>query len=103
LRIATLRTVMQRKAFRRTHAKGFGVFMRKQRCRFYGSRSARRRPFSPLVLVGVLVPVVLTIIVGAVFVVPRLASHAAAAVHGDCALIVPPHPLTAQGLATPCQ
>ena len=42
-------------------------------------------------------------IVGAVFVVPRLASHAAAAVNGDCALILPPHPLTAQGLATPYQ
>ncbi|MGH2498099.1 MAG: hypothetical protein ACRDIV_25660 [Ktedonobacteraceae bacterium] len=62
----------------------------------------RRRRFSPLMLVGLSVPLVLAIIAAAVFVLPRLGSHAAA-VNGDCTLIVPARPLTAQGLATPYQ
>jgi len=37
------------------------------------------------------------------FVLPHLGSHAADAVNGDCTLIVPAQPLTAQGLATPFQ
>jgi hypothetical protein len=45
---------------------------------------------------------VLALVAGAIFIVPRLQSHAAVA-NGDCTLIVPPHPLTAQGLATPYQ
>ncbi|HET9922288.1 MAG TPA: hypothetical protein VFQ30_20825 [Ktedonobacteraceae bacterium] len=62
-----------------------------------------RRRLSPLMLVGVSVPVVLMILAAIVIVVPRLASHAAAAVNGDCSLIVPPNPLSAPGLATPYQ
>jgi hypothetical protein len=61
-----------------------------------------RKRFSPLMLVGLSVPVVLAIIASAVFVLPRLGSHAAA-VNGDCTLIVPARPLTARGLATPYQ
>jgi len=48
------------------------------------------------------VPVVLTLIVSTVFILPRLGSRAAA-VNGDCTLIVPSNPLSAQGLATPYQ
>ncbi|HCP74947.1 MAG TPA: hypothetical protein DIU08_09915, partial [Ktedonobacter sp.] len=84
--------------------KGLGIFMRKPRRRPYGYRPARYRLFSPFALVGVLVPVVLALIaVGFIFGLPHLASHAAANVNGDCALIVPPNPLSAQGLATPYQ
>jgi len=36
-------------------------------------------------------------------VAPRMSSHAAATVNGDCSIIVPANPLTAQGLATPYQ
>lgn len=79
--------------------------MRKSRVSFSASR-ARRRRFSPLALIGVAVTLVIAL-VGAtvlVFVLPRLHSHAApAAVNGDCSLIVPAQPLTAQGLATPYQ
>ena len=57
-----------------------------------------------LAIVGVLVPVVLVLIAGVAFVLPRLGTHAAApAVNMNCTLIVPPNPLTAQGLATPFQ
>ncbi len=66
------------------------------------SSSVRRKRFSPLMLVGLSVPVVLTLIASAVFILPRLGSHAAA-VNGDCTLIVPSKPLSAQGLATPYQ
>ena len=66
-------------------------------------RSAQGRRFSPLALIGVLVPVILALIGAVVFVLPQMQSHAAAAVNGDCTLIVPAHPLTAQGLATPYQ
>src|SRR5438874_4910775 len=62
----------------------------------------RPKRFSPLMLVGLSVPVVLALIASAVFILPRLASHAAA-VNGDCTLIVPSKPLSAQGLATPYQ
>jgi len=49
--------------------------------------------------------VVLLVVVGgtAIFGLPRLPSHAAANVNGDCTLIVPANPLTAQGLVTPYQ
>ena len=55
-------------------------------------------------LIGTLVTVVIALGAGA-FIVTRahVGSHAAAAVNGDCTLIVPPNPLTAQGLATPWQ
>ena len=70
--------------------------------RTYNSHSAWHRRFSPLALVGGLVPVVLALVAGVVFVLPHLGTHAAA-VNGDCTLIVPPNPLSAQGLATPYQ
>lgn len=66
------------------------------------SSFVRRTRFSPLMLVGLSVPVVLALIASAVFILPHLASHAAA-VNGDCTLIVPSNPLSAQGLATPYQ
>lgn len=62
------------------------------------SSFVRRKRFSPLMLVGLSVPVALALIASAVFVLPRLGSHAAA-VNGDCTLIVPSQPLSAQGLA----
>ena len=62
----------------------------------------RRKRFSPLMLVGLSVPFVLALIASAVFILPRLGSHAAA-VNGDCTLIVPSRPLSAKGLATPYQ
>src|SRR5450759_11980 len=84
--------------------KGLGIFMRKLRRRPYGYRPARHRLFSPFALVGVLVPVVLALVAaGFIFGLPHLSSNAAANVNGDCALIVPPNPLSAQGLATPYQ
>lgn len=63
---------------------------------------ARRRRSLPLFLVGAAVSTVIALAVGVVFVLPHLGSHAAD-VNMDCTLIVPPHPLTAQGLATPYQ
>ncbi|GCE18307.1 hypothetical protein [Dictyobacter kobayashii] len=65
-----------------------------------------KRRFSPFLLVGSLFTLVLIIGAGALLLFrPSLASHAAqdAVVNGDCSLIVPPQPLTAQGLATPYQ
>jgi hypothetical protein len=66
----------------------------------------RKHRFSPLMLAGVSVPVILALIVVGVIFVPRVTnkSHAAnAAPNPNCTLIVPPDPLTAQGLATPYQ
>jgi hypothetical protein len=77
--------------------------MRKLRRSPFGPRSARRRRFSPLVLVGVIVSLAIALIGAVVFVLPHVGSHAADAVNGDCTLIVPAQPLTAQGLATPFQ
>ena len=76
--------------------------MRKQHRRMPTTRLARGKHFSPLMLVGLSVPVVLALIATTVFILPRLGSHAAA-VNGDCTLIVPHNPLSAQGLATPYQ
>jgi hypothetical protein len=77
--------------------------MRKLHSSSYYTRSSRRG-FSPLVLVGVLVTVVIALGVGGVvFLLPRIGSHAAGAANADCTLIVPAHPLTAAGLATPFQ
>ncbi len=61
---------------------------------------AGHRPFSPLALVGILIPVMLTLGVGAVLMLPNRGTHAAAG-KGNCILLVPPNPLSAQGLATP--
>jgi hypothetical protein len=66
------------------------------------SVARRKRRFSPLMIAGISVPVVLALIAGAVFVIPRLSSHAAAP-NPNCTLIVPQNPLSAQGLATPYQ
>jgi hypothetical protein len=78
--------------------------MRKPPRSSFSTRSTRRRGFSPLVLVGVLVTVVIALAVGGVvFLLPRLGSHAAGVTNADCTLIVPAHPLSAAGLATPYQ
>ena len=66
------------------------------------SSLARRKRFSPLMLVGLSVPVVLTLIASAVLILPHLGTRADV-INGDCTLIVPSHPLSAQGLATPYQ
>src|SRR5256884_615890 len=66
------------------------------------SSIVRHKRFSPFMLISLSVPVVLTLIVSTVFILPRLGSRAAA-VNGDCTLIVPSNPLSAQGLATPYQ
>jgi hypothetical protein len=76
--------------------------MRKQHKRMPVTRSARGKHFSPLMLVGLSVPVVLALIATTIFILPRLGSHAAV-VNGVCTLIVPRNLLSAQGLATPYQ
>lgn len=76
--------------------------MRKQVRSSFHTGGRRKRRFSPLMLVGISVPVVLALIAGAVFILPHLGSHAAAA-DVNCTLIVPTNPLSAQGLATPYQ
>src|SRR6266568_8223020 len=65
----------------------------------------RRRKLSPLMLIGISIPVLLALIGAAVLVVlPRINSHAATATpNPNCTLIVPANPLSAQGLATPYQ
>jgi hypothetical protein len=61
-----------------------------------------RRKFSPLMLIGIGITLVVAVIgISAMVVRSYSASHAAAAVNPNCALIVPPNALTAQGLATP--
>src|SRR5438132_9422433 len=77
--------------------------MRKLRRSSFDSPSAQRRRFSPLLLVGVIVSLAIALAGGVVFLLPRVGSHAAAAVDMDCTIIVPAQPLTAQGLATPYQ
>ncbi len=64
---------------------------------------SRRRRFSPLSLIGVVASLVVILVGGVVFLLPRMLTHAAAVVNGNCSLIVPAHPLSAQGLATPYQ
>ncbi len=82
-----------------------------------GLRRQKRRPLfryqrrqSLLYIVGVRVgiPVTITLVLLAAIIfgffgLPRLQSHAANNVNGDCTLVVPANPLTAQGLATPYQ
>ncbi len=69
------------------------------------SSRGRRRRMSPLMMIGISVPVVLVLIATALVVVPRLvATHAAAAaVNPNCSLKLPHNPLSAKGLATPYQ
>src|SRR5215469_11692009 len=76
--------------------------MRKPNYGMSSYRTTGRKRFSPLMLIGALTLVVLALIALAASVLPRMASHAAG-VNGDCTLIVPAQPLTAQGLATPYQ
>jgi hypothetical protein len=64
----------------------------------------RRKHISPRMFVGAIITLVVAASAGLfVLVQPYVASHADAAVNTDCTLIVPPNPLTAQGLATPYQ
>jgi len=77
--------------------------MHRQNRKAYRPPGIQRRHFSPLVLVGLCVPLLLILLAAGAVVLPRLlASHAAAA-NMDCTLLVPANPLTAQGLATPYQ
>ena len=66
------------------------------------SSLARHKRFSPLMLVGLSVPVVLALIASAVLILPHLGSRADT-VNMNCTLLVPANPLTATGLATPYQ
>jgi len=66
------------------------------------SSLARRKRYSPLMLVGLSVPVVLALIASAVLILPHLGSRADT-VNMNCTLLVPANPLTATGLATPYQ
>lgn len=83
----------------------FSPAPKRRRRMFPGGR--RRKRFSPFMLVGVIVTLLVGLSAGVYFIVlPHIGSHAAnagAQVNMDCTLIVPPHPLTAQGLATPYQ
>jgi len=65
----------------------------------------KRRRLSPLMIIGISVPVLLALIgVGVVVVLPHLNSHAATAVpNPNCTIIVPANALSAAGLATPYQ
>ncbi len=69
----------------------------------FRANGGRGKRMSPLLLLGVSVPLILMVLALVIFVAPRLASsHAAGAADNmDCTLIVPPDPLSAQGLATP--
>lgn len=67
-------------------------------------KPGRRRRFSPLMLIGIIVTLLIAVGAGTFLVTrPHTGSNAAAAVNMNCTLIVPPNPLTAQGLATPWQ
>src|SRR5436305_14107966 len=78
----------------------------------------RRRRFSPLALMGIILPAILVMVAGVSFAMPQVfSSHAAGVQHKkhhkhqnkqqqqmiNCTLTVPANPLTAQGLATPYQ
>src|SRR6266704_2355216 len=88
--------------FHRITEKEEEISMQQQYRRKAVSSFVRRKRFSLFMLVGSSVPVALTLIASTVFILPRLGSRAAA-VNGDCTLIVPSNPLSAQGLATPYQ
>lgn len=63
----------------------------------------RNRRFSPLMLIGVGVTVLVAMIAVGVFaVLPQFSSHAANP-NPNCTIVIPPNPLSAQGLATPYQ
>ena len=74
------------------------------RTSFYApARRKRAKRILPLLSISVMVPVVMVLVAVVTFVLPRMQSHAAATVNGNCSLLVPSNPLTAQGLATPYQ
>src|SRR2546421_2487244 len=77
--------------------------MRRLRRRTISNQLTRRKHRNSIACVGALGSIILGLIAMAIFIVPRMSSHAAANVNGDCTLIVPANPLTAQGLATPYQ
>lgn len=55
-------------------------------------------------LIGITITVLVALIGAGIFIIlPHLQSHAAATANTSCTLIVPAHPLSAQGLATPYQ
>jgi len=76
--------------------------MYRQSRRIPRSTSGRRGRLSPLMLIGLSVPIVLALIATVAFVLPHIGSHAATP-NMDCAILVPSNPLSAQGLATPYQ
>jgi hypothetical protein len=82
---------------------------RKPSMRVLSSLNTRRkRRFSPLMLIGVTVTLIVALIGVGIFVVaPRFGSRAAATPNPtpnpNCTIIIPANPLTAQGLATPYQ
>jgi hypothetical protein len=77
--------------------------MRKLRRSPFSTQPTHHKRFSPLILVSVVISLAIALIGAGAFVLPHFGSHAAQSVNGDCTLIVPTHPLTAQGLATPYQ
>jgi hypothetical protein len=72
--------------------------MRRRQC-----DGSRRRRFSPFMLLGLLASALFIIGAGAYIVLQPSHSSDAAEDAVNCTLIVPAHPLTAQGLATPYQ
>jgi hypothetical protein len=66
--------------------------------------SRRKRRFSPFMLIGAAVTMLIALIGVGFFAYQQLsASHAAATANPNCTLVVPPNPLSATGLATPYQ
>ncbi len=60
--------------------------------------SRKQRRFSPLLLIGVTVTILVALIgIGVVVVLPHFRSNAAGTPNMDCTLIVPANPLSAQG------
>jgi hypothetical protein len=81
---------------------GKKIVRRSRRNPFGTAQRLRRRRWTLLAFVGPLVMVVLALLGTAVFIIPRLESHAADAnPNPNCTLIVPDQPLTARGLASP--
>jgi hypothetical protein len=62
----------------------------------------KQRPISPLAFIGLGVTMLIVLSASAIFVIPRLMSHAAG-LNMNCTLVVPANPLTATGLSTPYQ
>jgi hypothetical protein len=77
--------------------------MRRLRRRTFNRELARRKRFTSIACIGALGFIMLALIAMIVIVAPRMSSHAAATANGDCSIMVPANPLTAQGLATPYQ